>query len=109
MKEAQCQRACRPVNGRFGVIAIGTRERRISTHSWPSDLPEQSPLLGTDADRLNGNHGHTRPPREWLGLADGPSKFQRVKLKAEADIIIRLQSGAVSLVLTISRLIGIPF
>jgi hypothetical protein len=35
------------------------------------------------------------------------SAFRRDKLKA--DIIIRLQSGAVSLVLTVSRLVGIPF
>jgi hypothetical protein len=41
-----------------------------------------------------------------VSVRDALLKLWRDKLKA--DIIIRLQSGAVSLVLTVSRLVGIP-
>jgi hypothetical protein len=54
------------------------------------------------------HYGPLPHPRRCLELAENRrSAFRRDKLKA--DIIIRLQSGAVSLVLTVSRLVGIPF
>jgi hypothetical protein len=59
-------------------------DRQKTTHSCPSGLPEQRPLLGTDTDRLNGNHGRRaelcavrfqrvmrRPSRRGRSVAQG--------------------------------------